>query len=167
MRVKVCKKCGKTFDGSAHAWYCDACKREVLREQKIKDVSRIKQKKIEGTCIICGRKFFSYFNKNTCGEECELKLKSMRKIGHQIADNTKDKIGDKNCIRWHLVSPEGKHYKFRNLVKWSQENCELFGFEKNNKNAIKIMSGISQAKGAMLGRNSSVTLTYKGWRVML
>lgn len=74
-----------------------------------------------------------------------------------------------NAIDWHLVSPEGVHYEFHSLNYWAREHCELFGFETNEKNAMRIAAGIRQAKKAMLGKISHgqrPCATYKGWRVI-
>lgn len=155
------------FIGSPHAWYCDDCKQKTLSEQRQKDIQRIKQKKCEQTCVVCGKKFLNYKKKQTCGTDCESKLRSMARTGKGTSEPTKEKIADQNCIKWHLVSPEGKHYKFYNLKEWARNNCELFGFPQNSKNADKIAAGISQAKGAVLGTNSCPVTTYKGWRVMI
>lgn len=156
--IKKCKKCGTEYNGSAHSWYCNNCRQQIKFEQRQADIARIKNKKIENTCVICGKKFIAYQTKKTCSSECEIKLKALRKEGHYVSNNAKKKIAEKNCLRWHLVSPEGKHYCFDNLCDWARKNCNLFGFENTEKNSKKIVSGICQAK------KGKIACTYKEWK---
>ena len=160
MPNKICKRCGGQYIGTAHSWYCEKCKDEVLDEQRKKDLERIKGRKIKNTCVICGKEFFSYINKDTCCHACDIKLKSIRKQGHIIEDNDKKKIVEKNCKAWHLISPDGVHYRFENLNQWASEHCELFGFEKSKINVDRIVSGISHAR---IGKKVS---TYKDWKAL-
>lgn len=160
MPNKICKRCGGQYIGTAHSWYCEKCKDEVLDEQRKKDLERIKGRKIKSTCVICGKEFFSYINKDTCCHACDIKLKSIRKKGHIIEDNDKKKIAEKNCKAWHLISPDGVHYRFENLNQWASEHCELFGFEKSKINVDRIVSGISHAR---IGKKVS---TYKDWKAL-
>lgn len=155
---KICRKCGMVYDGSAHSWYCQNCKQRILEKQREEDILRIKERQIEGTCIICGKSFVGYHAKETCSPECDRKLKVLRQKGHGVKSETKKKIAEKNCLKWHLVSPDGKHYVFYNLKQWARDNCNLFGFESNEKNAIKIATGICQAK------KGKTAITYKGWK---
>lgn len=155
------------FLGSSHAWYCESCKQKVLSDQRKKDVERIKSKKVESVCAVCGKKFFVYTKKQTCGRDCELKLRSMSQNGRIVLKKTREKIGEKNCTEWHIVSPDGEHYEFYNLKDWARNNCKLFGFTENEKNVNKICCGLSQVKGAMLGTNQYPSKTYKGWRVVV
>lgn len=154
---KICRKCGMVYDGSAHSWYCQNCKQRILEKQREENILRIKERQIEGTCIICGKSFVGYHAKETCSPECDRKLKVLRQKGHEVKNETKKKIAEKNCLKWHLVSPDGKHYVFYNLKQWARDNCNLFGFESNEKNAIKIATGICQAK------KGKTVITYKGW----
>lgn len=64
---------------------------------------------------------------------------------------------------WHLVSPEGKHYYFRNLTLWSEQNYHLFGFD-NLSDSSKVRGGITAAKRGAEGKIE--TCTYKDWRVL-
>lgn len=160
MKNKICKKCGKEYWGSPHSRYCDNCRETALREQREKDLKRIKNRKLERTCIICGKKFISYNKKATCSIACEIKLKSNIKQGHVVEEVSKEKIAKENSHMWHLVSPEGKHYKFKNLAQWARENTELFGFEKSEKNAKRVSAGVIQAK------RGKIVCTYKDWRVI-
>lgn len=160
MKNKMCQKCGKEYSGSPHSRYCVDCKNAIISEQRKKDLQRIKSRRLEMSCVICGKKFISYQKKATCSRNCEMKLKSDLKQGHEVEKTTKGKIAAKNSYQWHLVSPEGKHYKFKNLTQWVRENSELFGFEKSEQNAKKIVSGITQAK------SGKIVCTYKDWQVI-
>lgn len=164
--IKKCKKCGLEYNGSSHSWYCPKCKSEILFGQRQKDLERIKNNKIEGICVICGKKFVAYHKKETCGPECDKKLKSIRQTGHEVNNITKRKIAEKNCIEWHLISPEGKHYYFRSLNHWLRENGkELFGCDPDSREFTNVRTGISGAKRAMLGGKYGCC-TYKGWKVI-
>lgn len=160
MKNKICRKCGKEYLGSPHSWYCVKCKNIIINEQREKELQRIKSKRLEMVCVICGKKFISYHRKATCSRICEIKLKGELKQGRKLEKTTKEKIAQKNSYQWHLVSPEGKHYKFKNLTQWARENSELFGFEKSEQNAKKIVSGISQAK------SGKIVSTYKNWQII-
>lgn len=73
-----------------------------------------------------------------------------------------------NSHAWHLVDPDGKHYFFYNLSAWALENCNLFGFEKTNANALKVARGIIRAKGVTLGKSHAMaSMYYKGWEVII
>lgn len=70
-----------------------------------------------------------------------------------------------NAIDWHLISPEGKEYKFHSLAFWARHNYELFGFH-DIKDAKNVAAGISTAKRGVLGKDVGVC-TYKGWKVIV
>lgn len=70
-----------------------------------------------------------------------------------------------NAKDWHIVSPDGKHYKFRNLNLWSESNYCLFGFDSPS-DSRKVSGGIRLAKRAANGKKVSA-YTYKGWRVIV
>lgn len=68
---------------------------------------------------------------------------------------------------WHLISPDGTHYRFCSLHHWAYKNCNLFGFEQSKENERKIASAISQAKAAIIGLNKNASKQYKGWTVIV
>lgn len=70
-----------------------------------------------------------------------------------------------NSKDWHIVSPEGKHYCFRNLNLWAENNYTLFGFD-DITDARKVSKGIGMAKRATEGKNAN-SCTYKGWSVVV
>lgn len=71
-----------------------------------------------------------------------------------------------NAKDWHLISPDGKHYRFHSLNFWLRENCEeLFGCLPDSKQFKNTRSGLAGAKRAMLGGTYTST-TYKGWQVI-
>lgn len=154
---KICRNCRTEYNGSPHSWYCNDCKQEIINRQRKTELARIKGKKTECVCAVCGTKFVSYYSKVTCSPVCDRELKVLRQKGRVVKDETKKKIAEKNCLKWHLVSPEGKHYVFDNLALWARDNCNLFGFENSEKNANKIRAGICIAKTGKTAR------TYRGW----
>ena len=92
MKNKICQKCGKEYSGSPHSRYCVDCKNAIISEQREKDLQRIKSRCFEMTCVICGKQFTSYNKKATCSRNCEMKLKSDLKQGHEVEKTTKKKI---------------------------------------------------------------------------
>lgn len=71
-----------------------------------------------------------------------------------------------NAKDWHLISPEGKHYRFHSLNFWLREHCrEFFGCEPDSRGFINAASGLRGAKRAMLG-GKYPCCTYKGWQVV-
>lgn len=111
---------------------------------------------IKKTCRKCGMVYdgsaHSWYCQN-CKSGNDEKLKVLRKV----SEERRKRIAEKNCLRWHLVSPDGKHYVFDNLAQWARDNCNLFGFESSEKNANKIRAGICIAK------TGKTACTYKGW----
>lgn len=71
-----------------------------------------------------------------------------------------------NAKDWHLISPDGKEYKFHCLNYWLRENCDkLFGCMPDSKEFRNVSTGLSGAKRAMLGKKYGCC-TYKGWKVI-
>lgn len=72
-----------------------------------------------------------------------------------------------NAKDWHIVSPNGVHYRFHSLNYWTRKNCALFGFEQSEKNAQRIASGIKVAKAGALKKQYTRSHAYKGWSVII
>lgn len=141
---------------------------EIIRLDKI--VGEIMTRNYK-TCPICGRSFPCPPSDKTvtCGKDCSRIHRSRMHQGKsniwsdearkQLAkkgqtDNLK--LGTAAGVKtWHLISPGGKHYRFKNLAHWAMENYTLFGFHHPN-DAEKVRCGISNAKG-----NGT---TYKDWK---
>lgn len=138
--------------------------------------------------------------KVTCSTACRSKYAQKRRLGKNMPEEIRRKISDAsqgrdmaelqkigsaaakespksgrfvtnaNAIDWHLISPEGKQYRFHSLNHWLRENCrELFGCEPDSREFINAASGLRGAKRAMLGKVSKdqrPCCTYKGWRVI-
>lgn len=135
-------------------------------------------------------------NSVTCSPECKKEYARRRRIGQSLSEGAKRKISDKakcrdmtcvqtigveaaknspksgrfvtnvNAIDWHLISPDGKHYRFHSLSNWLRENGpELFGCEPDSREFRNVISGLCGAKRAMLGKKHPAC-TYKGWRVI-
>ena len=153
----------------------------------------LKNKKI---CVVCGRSFGCppSSKKITCSPECSRIRKRQSHIGKQNRWNgdsrerlknlgqTKNlKMGTAaakcsprsgrfetniNAKNWHLISPDGKHYRFKSLNFWLRENClELFGVEPDSREFHNIRSGLTGAKRAAMGKNY-LCCTYMGWQVV-
>lgn len=75
-----------------------------------------------------------------------------------------------HATEWHLVSPDGIHYRFRSLRNWLRENGrELFGVEDDTRQFNNVISGLSRVKKSVLGTlppGQRPGYTYKGWRVI-
>lgn len=75
-----------------------------------------------------------------------------------------------NAKKWHLVSPDGKHYYFYSLNFWLRENGEkLFGCKPDSCEFKNVASGLRGAKRAAMGKISPKQrpcCTYKGWLVL-
>lgn len=74
-----------------------------------------------------------------------------------------------NAMEWHIVSPWGKHYRFRSLREWVRKNGErMFGCDPDNDAEVaRICRGFSNAKRAYLNKVSGGgCCTYKDWRVI-
>ena len=132
----------------------------------------------------------------TCSAECRKIHTKKRQTGTKRSDETRKKISaaskgrdmsglqasaveaakaspksgrfetNANAKRWHLVSPEGRHYRFSSLNFWLRANCkDLFGCEPDSREFYNARSGLSGAKRAMLG-GSYGCCTYKGWQAL-
>lgn len=148
-------------------------------------------------CVVCGTEFkcSPSDKKITCGKECSRINKRLTHLGKsntwseesrkRLAGRGKTKnlqkgteaamkspkagkfetnVGAKD---WHVISPEGKHYKFRNLQNWARNNCSLFYVDETEENALKIAKGLQHAKAGELGRDFAHTSKYKGWSVVV
>lgn len=135
----------------------------------------------------------------TCSIECRRIRASRASKGRKMSDKAKEKMSaaqkgkhsflpaigteaaknspkggrfetNKSAIDWHLVSPEGKHYRFHSLNFWLRNNCrELFGCEPDSAEYKRVASGFSTAKRAVLGKvkpPQRPCCTYKGWQVI-
>lgn len=134
--------------------------------------------------------------KVTCSSNCRKKYASIRATGRKWTEQERQKLSQKakgrnmadlqrvgieaakrspksgrfetniNAVEWHLISPDGKHYRFRSLNHWLRENCEkYFGCESDSRGFENARSGLSGAKRALLGGKYNST-TYKGWQVL-
>ena len=135
-------------------------------------------------------------NNVTCGKECRKEYARRRQTGRRYSDDSKEKMRtiargrdmsevqsagtaaakespksgrfetNVNAKEWHLVSPEGREFRFRSLACWLRENCrEHFGCEPYAREFYNVYSGLRNAKRSMLGGNYR-TPTYKGWKVI-
>ena len=136
----------------------------------------------------------------TCSDKCRKIHAKKRQTGVKRSDETRKKISvaakgrDMSCLQslaveavkaspktgkfktnvnakdWHLISPDGKHFRFRSLNFWLRENCaEFFGCEPDSRGFMNAASGLRHAKRAVMGKaskNQRPCGTYKGWQVV-
>lgn len=135
-------------------------------------------------------------NNVTCSVECRKEYRRRLRVGYKLPEDVKRKISQKaqgrdmsklqqmgtmcaqkspksgrfetniNAKKWHLISPDGKEYRFTSLTYWLRENCrELFGCEPDTREFRNVRSGLAGAKRGYMGK-SYPCATYKGWRVL-
>nr|DAO27627.1 MAG TPA: C2H2 type zinc-finger protein [Caudoviricetes sp.] len=148
------------------------------------------------TCAVCGKTFpcFPSDKTVTCGKECSRIHRSRIHTGlsNKWSEESRTRkaaqgktanlalgtpaaqkspksgkfLTNVNAKDWHLISPDGKEYKFHSLNYWLRENGDkLFGCVPDSKEFKNVSTGLSGAKRAMLGRNYGCC-TYKGWKVI-
>ena len=75
-----------------------------------------------------------------------------------------------HAIDWHLISPDGRHFRFRSLREWLRKNGKkFFDVEPNTRQFDNVFYGLSRVKKSMLGNlppGQRPGYTYKGWRVI-
>ena len=134
--------------------------------------------------------------KVTCSDKCRKAYAIIRNTGRKFSEEAKRKISEKakgrdmaklqvvatekakqspksgrfptniNAKQWHLISPDGREYKFRSLQNWLRENCrELFGCEPDSREFNNIRSGLNGAKRGCMGKSYPCS-TYKRWQVL-
>jgi len=147
------------------------------------------------TCPVCGRSFECppSSKKRTCSKACSSIWKSITHTGKKYKSGKKRlprqslenlKLGMKaaqkspnagryptnvNARMWHVRSPDGVEYRFRNLNLWARQNAHLFGEAPIDAAVNRIRSGFAQIKRSIegkLGPNQRPTSTYKGWELL-
>lgn len=75
-----------------------------------------------------------------------------------------------HAIDWHLVSPDGKHYKFRSLRNWLREHGKrFFGVDPDTRQFNNVVYGLARVKKSMMGTlppGQRPGYSYKGWQVI-
>lgn len=145
-------------------------------------------------CTVCGKAFPCPPSDKTvtCGKECSKAHRSTSHKGksNTWSNTSRKKLSERgqnnnlqkgtaaalkspksghfetnvNAKTWHLVSPEGKHFIFKNLNLWAENNYMLFGFD-SPLDVIKVSKGLSLAKRGAKGKIR--VATYKDWRVII
>lgn len=129
--TKICRVCGKSFN-------CPASDKTVTCS---KECSKIHRSKIH----IGKSNVWSEEKKKCLSEKGQTKNLLKGTNAASESPNSGHFETNINAIDWHIVSPEGKEYRFRNLNLWAEKNYELFGFD-NIKEAPKVSAGIQSAK---------------------
>lgn len=156
---KICVICGKKFPtrpSSGCVTCSDRCKRMYIsvNHKGMKHTAETKRK-------------LSEFNKNS---------QFMKEVQRKATESAKKspKSGrfktNIHAIDWHLISPEGEHFRFHSLDFWLREHClEFFGCEPDSKGFLNAKSGLGRAKRSVMGKlpkGQNPGYTYKGWQVI-
>lgn len=156
--LKTCPECGKTFEcppSSKKVTCSKECQKRHAQKRQT-GIRRSEETKLKISRATKGRNM-----SNLQVRAIEAVKKSPKAGRFETNLNAKD---------WHLVSPEGKHYRFHSLNFWLRENCkELFGFDPDSRQYKNAVSGLCQAKRAVLGKTPEgqrPCYTYKGWEVI-
>ncbi len=152
---KSCVICGKEFNSppSDSTVTCSSkCRKEYAKIRRIGKVHSAETR--------------NKMSKKAQGRDLSL-LQSIGTEAAKQSPNSGRFVTNKNAIDWHLISPGGKHYRFRSLNLWLRENgLELFGCNPDSREYRNVKSGLCNAKRAALGKGSYNCCTYKGWQVI-
>lgn len=132
-------------------------------------------------CPICGKKFKkspSDISTHTCGSaECKKAFRSFRTPPERILPahekiktnpNTGHFETHHGAVEWHLMSPERKEYRFKNLVLWIEENEDLLpmstrtGKKVSNRTFFREMQRLKSDNEKYTHSRDD----YHGWRVI-
>lgn len=99
--------------------------------------------------------------------------KELQEAATKAAQNSK-KAGrfeeNVHAIDWHLVSPDGKHYRFHSLHNWLRNYGKMFfGVNPDTRQFENVIYGLSRAKKSVMGTlppGQRPGYTYKGWQVI-
>lgn len=157
--TKICVECGRVFE-------CPPSDKTVTCSQVCRSTHARKRQ--------MGRRLSAETRKKIADKAKNRDMSDLQKIGTEAAKNS-PKSGrfetNVNAGDWHIISPEGAHYRFHSLNFWMREHCrEFFGCEPDGREYRNACSGLRQAKRATLGRvseNQRPCCTYKGWRVVV
>lgn len=152
--IKICVECGRPFE-------CPLSEKTVTCSTECRRIHA--QKRQAG--IIRSAETRRKISRATKGRDMS-DLQAIAVEAAKVSPNSGRFETNTNAKDWHLVSPEGKHYRFRSLNFWLREHCrEFFGCEPDSRGYINAGAGLRNAKRAMLG-GKYPCCTYKGWRVI-
>lgn len=156
--IKICVECGRPFECPPSEGTV-TCSPECRRIHAKKRQTGVKRSEETRAKISNAAKERDMTDLQAIGTEA---AKASPKSGRfETNINAKD---------WHLVSPEGRHYRFHSLNFWLREHCrEFFGCEPDSRGYANARSGLCNAKRAALGKISDgqrPCCTYKGWQVI-
>ena len=163
--------------------YCVVCGNEIQNKRNIKFCSYKcagLYKQNYAICPVCGKTFKhspSDTTTHTCGDrECKKKFRSERmpenfmKRAHE-AVKTNRKTGHfethHNAVEWHLISPDGVEYCFKNLVLWIEQNEDLLPFSQRTGARVSNTTFIREIQ-RLKSANEKYTYSrgdYHVWRV--
>lgn len=148
--LKICAVCGKAFP-------CPPSDKTVTCSKECSKIHRSAAHKGKtNTWSNTSRKKLSERGQNNNLQKGTAAALKSSKSGHFESNvNAKD---------WHIISPGGKEYVFKNLNLWADKNYMLFGFD-DPTDAYKVAKGIRLAKRGAQGKIRAAT--YKDWRVII
>lgn len=146
-------------------------RKKICKEKK---PARIKKNR-ESLCCICGKEFDTpRYRKLTCSKKCRYKL--MARNGKiNISNKTDEEMADikrrisvgMSKIHWHIVSPEGTHYEFFNLMEWVKGHVDLFGKTDSKKDVDTIAQSFYTIRRNMIKNGGGSKQCYGGWKVLI
>ena len=163
--------------------YCAVCGNEI-KNKRNKQFCSYKcaglYKQNYAKCSVCGKIFKhspSDLTTHTCGsKECKKKFRSFRTPSQRILSahaeiKTNPKTGHFEthhaAEEWHLISPLGEEYRFKNLALWAEQNENLLPISERTGKRVKIVTFYREIM--RLKSKSEKELAYKedyhGWRV--
>ena len=97
-------------------------------------------------------------------------MTELQKIGVEAAKQSPKSgrfVTNINAKNWHLISPDGVHYRFHSLKYWLRhDGAKFFGIEDPDGIEFRrACAGLYTAKRGALGKIQ--TCTYKDWRVII
>lgn len=113
---RICRQCGKTFDGGPRAWYCPDCRRIRAAESKKRTTERRKN----GTIAVIGGKMLC----DMCGAECIRNSANQRYCADCAKINECQKVREQSLRYYHenadIINP--KRYQLRRIKFESGKN---------------------------------------------
>ncbi len=166
---------------------CAVCGRE-LQNRRNKKFCSYKcaglYRQAYSVCPVCGVKFRhspSDVTTHTCGNKaCMSKWRSMSQSGRKMtrANEAVRKLPHTGHFEthhqaeeWHLLSPDGKAYNFKNLHLWVENNTDLLPLSQRTGKMVNIRTferEITRLKHTDSGaeKNAAARDNYYGWKIL-
>lgn len=168
---KYCAVCGKVIKNRRNKMFCShKCAGLYKQHYAICPIcgDKFKKSPSDTTTITCGnteckkaqKKKSSGVSSENIKVYAHPKLSSNPQTGHFETNN--------HAAEWHLVSPDGKEYKFKNLVLWAEEHEELLPVSPRTKERVQCRTFVREIT-RLKSENERYTYfrdDYHGWRVI-